>query len=84
MGRIANSLRGNPGLQVAIAFLAILALSLAFGGLVSLYPSQQDRCDAPCAGLGGELTSTYSLIQSGGNQYKRGPLVCKCVQHRTQ
>ena len=84
MGRIANPLRGSRGLHVAIGFVAVLLLSLAFGGMVSLYPSQQQRCDEQCAGMVGELTPTYSHIQSGGNQSKRGPLVCKCVRYRTQ
>jgi|GEM_PF-5961735 len=85
MRGIVTKLRRSPGLHVAMGFVVILALSLAFAGLVALYPSQEERCTAQCAGTGmvGELTPTYSLIQSGGNQFRRGPLVCKCVNYRT-
>ncbi|MDR7271960.1 hypothetical protein J2X20_004634 [Pelomonas saccharophila] len=82
MRRIAQAFRRSTGLHVTMGFVAILALSLAFGALVSLYPSQQDRCHSQCAELGmaGQLTPKYSLIQAGGNEAKRGPLECKCAR----
>jgi hypothetical protein len=82
MRGIAQAFRRSPGLHVTLGFVTILALSLAFGTLVSLYPSQEERCYKQCAeqGMAGMLTPRYSLIQAGGNQAKRGPLECKCAR----
>ena len=76
-----KALRRSPGFHAALGFAALMVLSLAFGAIVGLYPSQQERCDSMCAkqSLSGRLVPKYSLIQAGGNEARRGPLECKCV-----